>query len=242
MPDANPFRRPLRRKEVTFKTTVWQANAEGKDNSTGKTDFALNDEYLWTSYDFSVPLAWITAVQTLGPGFLVAWKNPLDHTEEASAFCVRTMFGYNRKRRDQLVERVEQAVAQAKKRPAPVAAATTVAIPRCQVCSATDSRLYDFEWMISVVALMLNKPDRRLLCLRHAKWRARRVLLSNLVTSNLGFGAFISPIVNLRNIQEAQKGPALASVEARLWMAIGFAPYAVFAYLVGWAIWYAIHF
>ena len=41
-----PFRRRLRRKDVSFKTTVRGANADGKDNDSGNTDFALNDDQL----------------------------------------------------------------------------------------------------------------------------------------------------------------------------------------------------
>jgi len=242
MQGANPFRQRLRRKNTTFKTVVWQANEEGKDNSTGKTDFALNDEYLWMSYDFSVPLRWITTIEDLGPGFAIGWENPLQKTKEWAAFCVRTMFGYNRKRRDDLVLRIREAVARARTRPEPVVAAAAATIPRCQVCGDTDPAVYDFEWMISVVHLMLNKPDRRILCRKHGRWRARLVCASNLVTSNLGFGAFISPIFNMRNVQVARHGGALGSLEGAIWTTIGFAPYAVLALLVGWAIWFAIHF
>ena len=206
---SNPFRRRLRRKDVSFKTKVRGANNEGKDNNSGNTDFALNDEYLWISYDFSIPLAWITDVGNLGPGFMISWENPFEHVEETAAFCVRTFFGYNRKRRDELVRRVLEAAERARQRPQPVVAAAAASIPRCQVCGASSPHLYDFQWMFSVGHLLMSKPDRRLLCPPHARWRARLLFASNLITSNLGFGFFISPVINLANVKEARKGEAL---------------------------------
>jgi hypothetical protein len=239
---SNPFRRRLRRKDVSFKTTVRGANSEGKDNDSGNTDFALNDDYLWISYDFSIPLAWITDVGNVGPGFMVSWDNPIEHVEESAAFCVRTFFGYNRKRRDDLVRRVFEAAERAHKRPQPAVAAAAATIPRCQSCGATSPHLYDFQWMFSVVHLLLSKPDRRLLCPNHARWRARLLFASNLVTANLGFGFFVSPIINLRNVQEARKGDALGRIEAAFWIALGFFPYALIAWMLGWVVWYVIHF
>jgi hypothetical protein len=239
---SNPFRRRLRRKDASFKTTVRGANSEGKDNDSGNTDFALNDEYLWLSYDFSVPLAWITNVGNVGPGFMVSWNNPIEGVEEASTFCVRTFFGYNRKRRDELVRRVLEAAQRAHKRPQPAVAAAAATIPRCQSCGITSPHLYDFQWIFSVGHLMLSKPDRRLLCAAHARWRARLLFASNLIAANLGFGFFVSPIINLSNVQEARKADALGRVEAAFWIILGFFPYALLAWLLGWVVWYVIHF
>jgi hypothetical protein len=239
----NPFRRRLRRNDVTFRTVVRGANADGKDSGSGNTDFALNDDYLWISYDFSIPLAWITAIEDLGPGFVVGWSNPIDGTEEAAAFCVlRSGFGYNRKRRDELVRRVHEAAERARNRPQPVVAAAAAAIPRCQACGAASPHLYDFQWMFSVGPAIFSKPDRRLLCPPHARWRARLLFASSLITSNLGFGFFISPIINLANVKEARKGDALGKFEAFLWATLAFFPYALIAWMLGWVVWYVIHF
>ena len=247
MPDAdlaasNPFRKPLRRKDVSFKTTVRGANEKGKDNDSGNTDFALNDDYLWISYDFSIPLAWINSVRDLGPGFMVSWHNPIENVDEMAAFCVRTFFGYNRKRRDDIVRRVREAAQRAHKRPQPVVAATAATIPRCQSCGATSPHQYDFQWMFSVGHILYSKPDRRLLCPRHARWRARLLFASNLITSNLGFGFFVSPIINLANVKEAQKAGALGRIEAAIWITLGFFPYALIAWMLGWVVWYVYKF
>lgn len=239
---SNPFRRRLRRKDVTFKTKVRGANNQGKDNDSGNTDFALNDDYLWISYDFSIPLAWITGVAAVGPGFMVSWNNPIEGVEEAAVFCVRTFFGYNRKRRDDLVRRVLEACERAHERPQPAVAAAAATIPRCQSCGVTSPHQYDFQWMFSVGHLLLSKPDRRLLCPPHARWRARAVFASNLITSNLGFGFFISPIINLANVKEARKAGALGRIEAALWITLGFFPYGLIAWMLAWVVWYVIHF
>ena len=241
-PESNPFRRPLRRKDVSFKTTVRGANAQGKDDDSGNTDFALNDEYLWTSYDFSVPLAWIKDVRDVGPGFMVSWNNPIENVNEAAVFCVRTFFGYNRKKRDDLVRRVREAAARAHQRPQPVPVAAAVAIPRCQACGATSPHQYDFTWMFSVVHFVLTKPDRRLLCPPHARWRARQVFASNLILANLGFGFFVSPIFAIANRLEARKGDALGRFEAALWVTLAFFPYALIAWMLGWVVWYVVKF
>jgi hypothetical protein len=239
---ANPFRHPLYRNSASFRTTVWQANDEGKDTSSGKTDFAIGDDYLWISYDFSVPLQWITLVEDRGPGFVIAWRNHLTGANEAAAFCVRTAFGYDRKRRDELVALVKSAITSARSRPGNATVAQAEAAPRCEVCGAPNPHVYEFTWMASVFMFLLSKPNRRVLCTQHAKWRTRRVVFTNLIISNLGLGVLISPIFCLRNIREARKGGAISAVEAALWLMVGFVPYLAIGYLVGWSIWYAITF
>ncbi|HSP34646.1 MAG TPA: hypothetical protein VLU46_10055 [Thermoanaerobaculia bacterium] len=239
---VNPFRQRLRWKHVSFKTSVWQANELGKDSSSGKTDFALNDEFLWIAYDFSVPLRWITSVDPLGPGFVVTWRNRLSGEDEGAAFCVRTMFGYNLKKRDELVASVSAAARAAAARPEAPAISAARAFPRCQVCHAPEQHVYDFNWLFSVVAFWISKPDRGVLCRTHARRRFRTLATSNLIAGNLGFGAFISPIFSLANVREARKAHAIGSTEAFVWTALGFWPYALFAWIVIWAIWYAVTF
>jgi hypothetical protein len=239
---SNPFRQRLRRSNTTFKTAVWQANDKGKDASRGKTDFGLNAEYVWLAFDFSVPLRWVTAVKDLGPGFLIAWKNPIDDTRETAAFCVRTAFGYDRKRRDEIVARLRVAVAGARSRPQPAVVTKAETVAACEVCGELEPAVYEFHWMISVLQFLIDKPDRRVLCPSHAKWRGRRVFLSNLVTSNLGFGAFVSPIVNVRNVRQARQRDAVGAVEGAVWIALGCAPYAAIAYMLWLTVWFVINF
>jgi hypothetical protein len=88
----NPFRQPLRRANVHFKTVIREANNDGKD-AGGNTDFAIGKDYLWIAFYFSVPLAWITSVRPLGPGFLIAWRDPIAKREEFATFCILRQAG-----------------------------------------------------------------------------------------------------------------------------------------------------
>ena len=238
----NPFRQPLRRKNVHFKTVVREGNAEGKD-AGGNTDFAIGDDYLWIAFDFSVPLTWITRVEPLGPGFLVVWRNPITREEEGASFCIlRTGWGYNSKKRDDLVRRVQEAVAKAAVRPAKPEIAAARAIPACQSCGDLKPHVFDFTWLTSVLAYTINKPDRRLLCRPHGARRLRAVTLYNLIMGNLGWGVFASPIINLRNIRMAQQAGAINKVEASIWIAVAFWPYAMLLAAVSWSLWFAFTF
>jgi hypothetical protein len=239
---SNPFRQPLRRKNTTFKTVVWQANDKGKDASAGKTDFGLNAEYVWLAFDFSVPLRWVTSIEDLGPGFAISWRNAIDDTEETAAFCVRTAFGYNRKRRDEIVVKLREAVAAARSRPQPAVVTKAELIATCEFCGELQPAVYEFRWFISVLQYLIDKPDRRVLCRTHAKWRARRLFLSNLVTSNLGFGAFVSPFINLHNVRQARKNEAIGAIEGAIWIALGCAPYAAIAYMLWLTVSFVINF
>lgn len=67
----NPFRQPLRRKEVLFKTYVRQANAEGKD-AGGNTDFAINITQVRRAGAISRPEAVLWTVLVFWPYLLLA--------------------------------------------------------------------------------------------------------------------------------------------------------------------------
>lgn len=242
MPSDNPFRQPLRRKEVLIKTQVRQANAEGKD-AGGNTDFAISNEYLWIAFYFSVPLAWIREVEPLGPGFVVAWENPLENREESAAFCIlKTGWGYNTKKRDELVRRLRDAVARAGAAPVPVQIAAAPSTTSCQLCGELNPRVFDFSWFTSFMVFSISKPDRRVLCSPHAASRLRAVTVYNLIIGNLGFGMFVSPIVSLGNILQVRRAGAITWPEAAFWTVLVFWPYVLLATLVGWSIWYAVTF
>jgi hypothetical protein len=150
--------------------------------------------------------------------------------------------GIEEERDVDLVRRVREAATRAEHRPPPVAVAAAAEMPRCQVCGETRARLFDFLWLFSVVALMFSKPDRRVLCARHGGRRARFVLATNLISGNLGFGLFISPIYALANVKEARYGGAMNKVEAAVWLALGFIRYALIVWMLAWVVWYVIHF
>ncbi|HYM60405.1 MAG TPA: hypothetical protein VEZ11_05885 [Thermoanaerobaculia bacterium] len=242
MPSDNPFRQPLRRKDVLFKTTVRQANADGKD-AGGNTDFAISNDYLWIAFYFSVPLAWIRDIEPLGPGFVVTWENRLENREESAAFCIlRSGWGYNTKKRDDLVRRLRDAAGKAGAGPVSAQIAAAPGMTTCQLCGALSPRVFDFSWFTSFLAFAISIPDRRVLCLPHAASRLRAVTVYNLIIGNLGFGMFVSPIVSLGNILQVRRTGAITKPETAFWTALVFWPYLLMATLVGWSIWYAITF
>jgi hypothetical protein len=227
MSSDNPFRQPLRRKDVLFKTVVRQANAQGKD-AGGNTDFAISSEYLWIAFYLSVPLAWIRDVEPLGPGFMVVWENPLEKREEAAAFCIlRTGWGYNTRKRDDLVRRLREATGNAETAHVPARIPAVPSTPSCQVCGELNSRVFDFSWFTSFMVLAISKPDRRVLCLLHAASRLRAVTVYNLIIGNLGLGVFVSPMVSLRNIQQARGAGAITKRESAFWTVLVFWPYVL---------------
>jgi len=225
-----------------FKTTVRIADERGKD-AGGNTDFAFGDEYLWISFDFSVPLAWIREVEPLGPGFEIVWENPIENREESAAFCIlRTGWGYNTKKRDELMQRVRDAVSKADARPMPQKIAVAEMRAGCQVCGEAQTRTFDFQWFTSFMVITISKPDRRVLCSRHAATRTRLVTLYNTILGNLGFGAFVSPVISWRNIRDVRAAGAISAPEAAIWMALASWPYLLIAAMLGWVVWFVIKF
>jgi len=198
MTTTNPFRQPLRRGEVDFRTSVYIANAKGKDVSNGsKLAFALNSEYLWIGSDFSVPLAWIEGAQPLGPGFVVIWQNQLNGRREQMALCARRLFGYNLKTRDELVMRVNNARRTAKSRPAPSVVASSVASNRCERCGAPNAQTQDYVYVVTFLLLFVTKPDRRVVCSHHARVLCVLNALFNLVLGSLGIAVIFAPFATL---------------------------------------------
>lgn len=237
MPSENPFRQPLRRRNVHFKTVVRHADGRGKD-AGGNTDFAIGSDYLWIAFDFSVPLEWITQVEPRGPGFLVTWENPIERSEESAAFCIlRTGFGYNTKRRDDLVRRVREAVANATTAPLVREVSIAQTMPSCENCGELRPKVFDFTWFTSFLTYSIAKPDRRVLCRTHGASRLRAVITYNLILGNLGFGVFVSPVINLRNIRAGRQSGAIEPSEAGIWTILVFWPYALLVTMVGSSIW-----
>lgn len=236
----NPFRQPLRRKNALYKTYVRNALANGKDAGSN-TNFAIGKDYLWIAFDFSVPLAWIREVAPLGPGFVVTWDNPIERREESAAFCIlRTGWGYNTKKRDDLVRRVREAVSQTTFRPTPETVAVAATASSCQVCPSRDPRVFDFQWFTSFLVYSINKPDRRVLCLEHGASRFRMVTAYNLVAGNLGVGALVSPVISIRNIRHTRGSGAISRPEAVVWTTLALWPYLILGWLIAGSLWAVI--
>ena len=218
------------------------ANDAGKD-AGGNTDFAIGNEYLWIAFDFSVPLAWITSVQPLGPGFEVAWRNPLENREECAAFCIlRSGWGYNTKKRDELMQRVRDAVSKADARPMPEKVAIVEHHAGCQKCGDPKPHVIDYQWFTCWIGWFISKSDRRVLCARHAASRLRFATLYNSIFGNIGFGAFVSPVISWRNIRGVRATGAISAPEAALWMALASWPYAVIVVMLAWVVHFVITF
>lgn len=217
------------------------ANEKGKDSSAGKTDLALNDDYLWLSYDFSVPLAWVTAVEPLGPGFLVAWRNELSDEDEGGIFCIRKMFGYNTAARDALVERIERARAAAEHRPKPMVVASAAVMQTCERCGSTSPTVYDFDWVFTVIQFLIKKPDRRTLCPGHARLRFLKLLVSNLTLGVPGIGILASPIASFAAAKQLRRSGALGIVSFPVAAVLAFLPYGLVVWAVTASLWEAFH-
>ena len=190
-----------------------------------------------------MPLAWIREVEPLGPGFVVAWENPIENRMESAAFCIlRSGWGYNTKKRDELMHRVRDAVSKADARPVPQKIAVVEMRAGCQVCGEAQARTFDFQWFTCFLMYAISKSDRRVLCSRHGASRLRFVTLYNTIIGNLGLGMFVSPVISWRNIREVRAAAAISAPEAAIWMALASWPYALIAWMLGWVVWFVIKF
>ena len=59
---------------------------------------------------------------------------------------------------------------------------------------------------------------------------------------NLGFGAFMSPIISLSNIRQVRTAGAMTLPETLIWMTLISWPYLLIATMLGWVIWFVIKF
>jgi hypothetical protein len=234
--NSNPFRQKLDRKQVKYKTSVWPADSQGKASSQVRVLFALSDDYIWLSQDFSVPLSWLLSITEVGPGFLLTWKNPISSQNERAAFCIRTFFGYNKDKRDEIIQVVRQAMARAAVIPVRPEIALSEVSAICEKCGAQQAQVYDFQWLISVWLIWIKKPSRETLCHSHAKNRLLQVFASNFLLGNLGVGVFGSPLINLSNVNEAYIKGAISAGLASVFKAIGFIPYLLIAGLFVWTV------
>jgi hypothetical protein len=230
---TNPFRQPLRRGEVDFETTVYQADAKGKESSAGKTAFAINSEYLWIATDFSVPLAWIEGALPLGPGFVVTWQNQLNGQRERATLCARQLFGYNLKTRDELVMRVNTARRAAKNRPAPSVVTSAAVSRNCERCGALNAQTQDFIYVVTFLLLFVSKPDRRVVCAHHARILSALNALSNLVLGSLGIAVFFAPLFTIGTTRRLRFMRVLSPGAAYATMFVAIVPYLlILGYIV----------
>jgi len=181
---------------VITKARLWLAKENGKDASQGETRLTVSQEYLWFGRDLSVPLAWVTQVDPVGPGFRIVWEDRVSGRPEGAVFCIRTMFGYNKKKRDQLVSQLQNLAQAATEQPKPVAVVQAETLTTCEKCNDMQTYVIDFDWIINVLVYWVRKPDRRILCLNHAAHRFRANLFFNAVLGTLGIpGIIVTPFL-----------------------------------------------
>ena len=230
---TNPFRQPLPKTDIQVKTGVWLARPDGKDSSGGKTKIVANSEYIWFGQDLSVPLAWVSDVSAVGPGFQVVWEDRTSGITEAAVFCIRTFFGYNRKVRDQLVSTLHELVSAARSVGAPQTIAAAEQASTCEVCGSTGASAYDFEWTINVLLYLIRKPDRRILCKKHATRRLRMVFLSNALFGSLGLpGLFMTPIFTLVQGRAAIRSNLVGVTEVLVFFLVSIVPAGLLIWLM----------
>jgi hypothetical protein len=195
---SNPFNQPMPKQGILLKVKLWPAKPDGKDSSAGVTIKAVATHHtIWFGRELSVPLAWISEVSSEGPGIKVTWHNELTGASEVAFFCIRTMFGYNKKKTQALVSSLKNLVEEARSVGPMPSTAMASEDPRCQVCGDPADIQLDFTWIISILLYFSSRPDRRLLCRRHAKRRFIIGMVTNTVLASLGIpGMVLGPYFN----------------------------------------------
>ncbi len=204
--ESNPFRQPLpRKKDVLFKERLWNATPEGKDASTGDLKAVANHEYLWLGRSISIPLAWIREVTPTGPGLTIVWSNEIESELEGASFCIRSFFGYNKKKRDRFIETIADLADRASHADAPAAVQESENAPTCQVCGA-QGKQYDFRRVINVLIYWAARKDRAVLCRAHARRRLHLNLLFNSLLGVWGLpGIFATPVTNVMESKQPRR-------------------------------------
>jgi hypothetical protein len=214
-------------------TGVWIARSDGKDSSQGKTRIVADHDYIWFGRDLSVPLAWISEVSAVGPGFQVVWEDRTSGTIEAGVFCIRTMFGYNLEKRDQVVSTLGDLVSAVRSVGASQTIAAAEQTSTCDVCGSAEASVYDFEWIINVLFYWMRKPGRQVLCKFHANRNLRKEMLSNALLGSLGLpGLFMTPIITVTQGRAAVRANLLLPFEIFVYFLLSLVPAALLVWLM----------
>jgi len=204
------FREPLPRTGIVLQQRVWNATPEGKDASRGDFKLIATNEKLWISNVLSIPLSWFVAFEPVGPGFRIRWTNKLTGVEEGATLCVRTFFGYDTARRDELVKQLAELSARARTA-TPSPAATSPANLRCERCDSTAVTLLDLPKITNFLVYWIHRTDRRLLCAQHAQAAIRANALRNALTGTIGIpGAVVTPLAVWKTAAKLSFGERIA--------------------------------
>lgn len=225
--EHNPFRQPFASSKMVYKTTAWPANERGKNDSTSRVLLASDGTHIWLGKELSVPLEWIISAEALGPGFLLVWDNPIERQQERAAFCYRTMFGHDTRKRDEAVQRISDLLAPIRVkrandeiRPGPLppvgfdAEGEPAAASPCEVCGEQDARAYDLTSVISALFYYASHTRRTMMCARHGKIRVVLNTFGNMALGNFGITALITPFVIIKNVVHAKRRGAIGTALA----------------------------
>ncbi len=126
----NPFHQPFPKQGIVLKARLWPAREDGKNTSvTEDVKAVATSDFLWLGRGLSIPLTWVEEIATVGPGIKVLWHNPLIGADEAAFFCIRTMFGYNKRKTAAFIANLRSLVRQTHSAGAAPAAAMLWTIP-----------------------------------------------------------------------------------------------------------------
>ncbi len=180
MASNNPFRQPVPKlRELLLETRLNLANEQGKDISSGHSiRVVATKDFLWLGGELSVPLAWLEIVEPAGSGLRFCWRNEIEGTREHIFLCARSMFSYNLKERDRIVSEVQKLTQNASS--SIVASFLEAAkTPMCEKCSLPSARIYDYIVFIGFFMMWVKRPERKLLCEKHALRNLWMVVLVN---------------------------------------------------------------
>lgn len=225
----NVFRDPLPHAGIEIKQRVWNATVAGKDNSRGDLTLTATKEKLWISNVASIPLAWFTSFEPVGPGFRIIWLNKVSAKEESATFCIRTFFGYDTVRRDQLLQRLSDLAARARERNStPLCSTVTGAV--CEQCGVS-AVLVDLPKITNFLVYWIRRTDRRILCVSHARSAIRANAIRNTLMGTVGIpGVFATPRVVW------QTAAPLSRQERLTWAFIAALPGALLLLFSVWAL------
>ncbi|MCP4155172.1 MAG: hypothetical protein GY757_46030 [bacterium] len=234
MHTQNPFERKKPKQDVYFRGRVWYADEKGKDEGNTPLPIVIGPEYIWFSRDFSIPLAWVTNVQAQGSGFYLEWKNELNGESEGNIFCVRTFFGYNTEKRDEIIEAVREARQHCLSMGQ--TAETAAAIPKvCEKCQAEDAGLYDFLRVFSYAFNYSVTTKRIVLCKRHGGSAFFKYYFLNLFFGFFGIWGVIG-YGNWNNAKMLYQNQAITSGRLLFYKSLALLPLALLLTLIMWAI------
>ena len=222
---TNPFAQPFPSHGIVFKARFYRAKESGKNLSSTGFKVVATSDYLWLGRELSVPLVWISSIVPVGPGFRLEWDNRITSVREVEFYCVRSMLGYNRTRRDRIVAELQNLVSHAAKVPpvAPVWQSEKEA--RCQICNSANAHQYDFILFFNLLLYSVSQSERRIFCAEHARKRLLQVLLSNTLLGTLGLpGALVTPLLVFRQGQCGRAAGLISTTAVLLFTGISAVP------------------